>query len=65
METGENGAGGALVLRHVNKENNPEHVNVIHQLLSTAGRNAMDHQVKNKFVTRTFPVQVSLDLHRR
>ena len=65
METGENGTSGALVLRHVNKENNPEHVNVIPLLPSTMGRNAMDRQVKNKFVTRTFPAQVSLDLHRR
>ena len=32
MATGENGANGALVLRRVIRENNQEHVNVIHLL---------------------------------
>ena len=62
METGENGASGALVLRAANKENNQEHVNVIHQLHSTVERNAMARQRKIRFVTRTYPAQVSLIL---
>ena len=62
METGENGVNGALVLKHANKENNQEHVNVIHQLHSTVERNVMARQRKHKFVTRMYPAQVSLIL---
>ena len=56
---GDNGVGGALVQRVANKENNQEHVNVIHQLHSTVERSVMDRQRKHKFVTRMYPVQVS------
>ena len=56
---GDNGVGGALVQRVANKENSQEHVNVIYQLHSTVEITVMDSQRKHKFVTRTFPVQVS------
>ena len=59
MATGENGVSGALVQRVANKENNQEHVNVIHQLRSMEGRNAKAKQTKIKFATRMYPVQVS------
>ena len=53
---------GALVLKHANKENNQEHVNVIHQLHSTVERNAMARQRKIKYATKMYPVQVRLVL---
>ena len=59
MVTGENGASGAHVQRVVNKVNNQEHVNVIHQLLITVERNVMESHRKHKFVTRMYPAQVS------
>ena len=62
METGENGVNGALVLKHANKENNQEHVNVIHQLHNTVERNVMARQRKIKCATKMYPVQVRLIL---
>ncbi len=59
MATGASGASGTLVARHANRENNHEHVNVIHLLLNTAGRNAMDRQMKLRYVTKTSLAQVS------
>ena len=64
MATGASGVDGALVQRRAKRDTNQEHVNVIHQLPNTVGRNAMDRQVKSKFVTGTFPAQVSYDCHR-
>ena len=59
METGDSGVSGALVQRVANKENNQEHVYVIHQLHSMEGRNVMARQRKHKSVTRMSPVQVN------
>ena len=59
METGANGANGVLVQRHASKENNQEHVNVIHQLQSTVERVVMENQRKPRYATKKFPVQVS------
>ena len=59
METGVRGVDGALALKHANKENNQEHVNVIHQLPYMEERNVMARQRKHKFVTTMYPVQVS------
>ena len=52
---------GALAVKHANKESNQELVNVIYQLQSTVERNAMERHRKVKFVTRTYPAQVSLN----
>jgi len=59
MVAGDNGVSGALVQRVANKENNQEHVNVIHQLHNTVEINVMERQRKHKFVTRMSPAQVS------
>ena len=59
METGVLGADGALALKHANKENNQEHVNVIIQLPYMEEKNVMARQMKHKFVTTMYPVQVS------
>ena len=59
METGVRGADGARALKHANKENNQEHVNVIHQLPYMEGRIVMAKQMKHKFVTTMYPLQVS------
>jgi len=61
-ETGESGVDGALVLRHANRANNQERVNVIHLLHSTVERNVMARKRKVKFVIRKFPAQVRLVL---
>jgi len=61
-ETGEDGVCGAHVRRVVNMESNQEHVNVIHQLQSTVGRNAMERHSNVKFATGTYPAQVRLNL---
>ena len=58
MVTGENGVSGALVQRRANKENNQEHVNVIHQLPNMEERNVMASQKIQEFVTRKYYVQV-------
>ena len=60
MEIGASGASGARVQGRVNKENNQEPVNVIHQLHSTVVRNVMESQRKLKNVTKRSPVLVSL-----
>jgi len=60
METGARGVRGALVQRVANKESNQEPVNVIRQLQNTVEISAMERQRKHKFVTRKFPVPVSL-----
>ena len=59
MVAGDNGVSGALVQRVANKENNQEHVNVIHQLHNTVEISVMEKQRKHKFVTRMSPAQVS------
>ena len=59
MEIGERGVNGANAQRHANKENNQEHVNVIHQLHSTVEISVMDRQKKHKFVTIMCLDQVS------
>lgn len=61
MATGEYGASGAHVRRLVNRENNQEPVNVIHQLHSMEERNVMARHRRVKFVTTTYPVQVSYE----
>lgn len=60
MATGEYGASGAHVRRLVNRENNQEPVNVIHQPRSMEERNVMARHRRVKFVTTTYPAQVSL-----
>ena len=59
METGVCGADGARALKHANKENNQEHANVIHQLPYMEEKIVMARQMKHKFVTTMYPVQVS------
>ena len=61
-EIGESGVNGAHVQRRVKEENNQEHVNVIHQLHNMEERNVMERHKKVKFVTKTYPAQVSLVL---
>ena len=61
METGPYGASGVLVLRHANKDNNQEHVNVFHQLPDMEERNVMARHRRVKFVTTTYPAQVSYE----
>ena len=51
MVTGDNGVSGALVQRVANKENNQEHVIVIHQLHGTVERNVMERHSKVKCAT--------------
>lgn len=58
METGENGVSGALVLRLVNRENNPEHENVTLHRLSMVENNVLENQRKSVHATRKFLVQV-------
>ena len=59
MATGGSGVSGAHVQRVANKENNQEHVNVIHQLQNMEETNVMATPRKVKFVTRTYPARVS------
>ena len=65
MGTGESGANGVNVLRHVKKDSNQGNENAPHQLRSMAERNAMVMLVKHKFATKMFPVQVSLRMLTR
>jgi len=58
MESGENGASGALALKLVNKENNQEHVNAIHRLRGMVERNARDGHRKVKCATAKSLAQV-------
>ena len=62
MATGEYGASGAHVRRLVNRENNQEHVNVIHQLHNMEERNVTERGRKLRFATKWFRVQVRCDL---
>ena len=62
MATGENGASGAHVRRRASKENNQEHVNVIHQLKNMEERNVTERGRKLRFATKWFHVQVRCDL---
>ena len=62
METGVRGANGALALKHASKENNQEHVNVIHQLPHMEGRNVTERERKLRFATKWFRVQVICNL---
>ena len=52
METGVRGADGARALKHANKENNQEHVNVIHQLHNMEERNVTERGRKLRFATK-------------
>ena len=61
METGENGASGARVLRRVNRDTNQEHVNAIHLLPSTVEKIVMGNQRKLKYATKRLLAQVSVD----
>ena len=63
MATGESGASGARVPRRANRENNQEHVNVIHRVLSMAERIVMESQRELKYATKRFLAQVSCDLY--
>ena len=58
MEIGDNGVRGTHVVRHVSKEHSHELVNATHRLLDMAESYAKGSQVKLKFATRTFRVQV-------
>ena len=58
MVIGDNGVSGALVQRVANKENNQEHVNVIHQLHDMVERNVKASPRIQEFVTRKYHVQV-------
>ena len=49
---------GAHAQRHANKENNQEHVNVIHQLHDMEGRNVMASPRIQESVTTKYHVQV-------
>ena len=58
MEITDRGANGAHAVKHVKKDGNQEHVNVIHLLLSTVEWIAQEIQIKAKFATETFRAQV-------
>lgn len=58
METGVSGADGARALKHANRGNNQENVNVIHQLHSTVERNVTERHKKVKCATTKSLVQV-------
>ena len=62
METGASGADGAHAVKHANRENNQEHVNVIHQLQNMEERNVTERGRKLRFATKWFHVQVRCDL---
>ena len=58
MEITDRGANGAHAVKHVKKDGNQEHVNVIHLLLSTVEWIAQEIQIKTKFATGKFRAQV-------
>ena len=60
METGENGASGALAQRHANMGNNIENENATRQLQNMAERNALDNLLKPNLATKKCRVQVSI-----
>ena len=59
METGESGVNGAHAQRHANKENNQEHVNVVHQLLDMEGKLVWENERRRESAMTMFPVQVN------
>ena len=59
MANGENGANGARAQRHVNKENNREHVSATHLRHNMAEANAKETQVNFKIATDMSRAQVS------
>ena len=64
METGENGANGANVLKHVNKENVQEKENVIRQLHSTVGSHVKATLKIQKSATKRYHVPVSFSCNK-
>lgn len=60
METGVNGASGALAQRHANMGNNIENENATRQLQNMAERNALDNLLKPNLATKKCRVQVSI-----
>ena len=65
METGVNGASGALAQRHANMGNNIENENATRQLQNMAGRNALDNLLKPNLATKECRVQVSISELRK
>ena len=65
METGENGASGALAQRHANMGNNIENENATRQLQNMAERNALDNLLKPNLATKKCRVQVSISELRK
>lgn len=59
MEIGERGVNGANAQRHANKENNQDHVNVIHQLLNMEGKLVWVNERRLESAMTMFLVQVS------
>ena len=59
MEVGDNGVNGARAQRHANKENNQEHVNVIHQLPNMEGKLVWEKERRLESAMTMFLVQVS------
>lgn len=60
METGVNGASGALAQRHANMGNNIENENATRQLQNMAARNALVNLLKPNLATKKCRVQVSI-----
>lgn len=60
METGVNGASGALAQRHANMGNNTENENATRQLQNMAERNASGNHLKPNLATKKCRVQVSI-----
>lgn len=65
METGVNGASGALAQRHANMGNNIENENATRQLQNMGGRNALDNLLKPNLATKKCRVQVSISELRK
>ena len=59
MGTGESGANGAHVQKHANKENNHEHVTVIHQLHNMLEKSVQANDMKFVYAMTMFHVQVN------
>ena len=60
METGVNGASGALAQRHANMGNNIENENATRQLQNMAERNASGNHLKPNLATKKCRVQVRI-----
>ena len=65
METGVNGASGALAQRLANMGNNIENENATRQLQNMGGRNALDNPLKPNLATKKCRVQVSISELRK